>query len=212
MKRIAEVFDCWFESGSMPYAQMHYPFENKERFEQVFPADFVAEGQDQTRGWFYTLSVLSAALFAKPTFKNVIVNGLVLATDGKKMSKRWKNYTPPEELINSFGADSVRLYMFTNLPTKFERAPFFVAGNAFTFHLALRAVQPMRIRGLHEVTAAYRLPPVPRRAPYPLSTAGDFSSTPERFAPPGRSPAPHGEAAPRGPCGTRGPRSPARRP
>ncbi|MFW7378241.1 MAG: isoleucine--tRNA ligase [Oligoflexus sp.] len=114
MRRISEVFDCWFESGSMPYAQLHYPFENKERFETAFPADFIAEGLDQTRGWFYTLSVLSTALFDRPAFKNVVVNGLVLAEDGRKMSKRWQNYTPPEELINSYGADSVRLYMLNS--------------------------------------------------------------------------------------------------
>ena len=84
---LVQVFDCWFESGSMPYAQSHYPFENKQRFETGFPADFIAEGLDQTRGWFYTLMVLSTALFDKPAWKNLIVNGLVLAADGKKMSK-----------------------------------------------------------------------------------------------------------------------------
>ena len=109
MRRIPEVFDCWFESGSMPYAQKHYPFENKEAFAASFPAQFIAEGLDQTRGWFYTLAVLSSALFQKPAFKNVVVNGLVLAEDGRKMSKRWRNYTPPEELIDQYGADSVRL-------------------------------------------------------------------------------------------------------
>ena len=114
MRRIGEVFDCWFESGSMPYAQLHYPFENRERFESIFPADFIAEGLDQTRGWFYTLSVLSEALFQKPAFKNVVVNGLVLATDGRKMSKRWRNYTPPMDLISEYGADSVRLYMLNS--------------------------------------------------------------------------------------------------
>ena len=92
-----QVFDCWFESGSMPYAQLHYPFENKEKFEKNFPADFIAEGLDQTRGWFYTLTVLGAALFDKPAFKNLIVNGLVLAADGKKMSKRLKNYPGERE-------------------------------------------------------------------------------------------------------------------
>ena len=124
MKRIPEVFDCWFESGAMPYAQLHYPFENKERFEQAFPADFIAEGLDQTRGWFYTLSVLSAALFGKPAFKNVVVNGLILAADGKKMSKRWKNYTPPVELIDAFGADSVRLYMLNSAVLRAEDLRF----------------------------------------------------------------------------------------
>ena len=86
LKRSPDVFDCWFESGSMPYAQQHYPFENKDMFERGFPADFIAEGLDQTRGWFYTLMVISTALFNKPAFKNLIVNGLVLAADGRKMS------------------------------------------------------------------------------------------------------------------------------
>ena len=111
MKVVDAVFDCWFESGSMPYAQHHYPFENKDRFEKVFPGDFIAEGLDQTRGWFYTLTVLASALFDKPAFKNVIVNGLILDERGKKMSKRHRNYTPPLDLIDQYGADSVRLYM-----------------------------------------------------------------------------------------------------
>ena len=109
--RISEVFDCWFESGAMPYAQNHYPFENKELVEKTFPADFIAEGLDQTRGWFYTLTVLSAALFDKPAFKNVIVNGILLAEDGNKMSKRLKNYPEPSIVINKYGADAIRLYM-----------------------------------------------------------------------------------------------------
>lgn len=108
------VFDCWFESGSMPYAQLHYPQKNNERFKDIFPADFVAEGLDQTRGWFYTLNVLSTALFDRPAFKNVIVNGVILDESGKKMSKRHRNYTPPEELMNKYGADSVRLYMLSS--------------------------------------------------------------------------------------------------
>ena len=110
-KRVSEVFDCWFESGSMPYAQNHYPFENKAETMEAFPADFIAEGLDQTRGWFYTLTVLSAALFDKPAFKNVIVNGIILAEDGAKMSKRLKNYPEPELVINQYGADAVRLYL-----------------------------------------------------------------------------------------------------
>ncbi|MFK7872863.1 MAG: isoleucine--tRNA ligase [Oligoflexales bacterium] len=109
-----EVFDCWFESGSMPYAQLHYPMENQERFEANFPADFIAEGLDQTRGWFYTLAVLSTALFDKPAFKNVVVNGVILDATGKKMSKRHRNYTAPDELLNSSGADSTRLYMLNS--------------------------------------------------------------------------------------------------
>ncbi len=111
MKRTPEVLDCWFESGSMPYAQSHYPFENAAEFEKSFPADFIAEGLDQTRGWFYTLTVLSAALFNKPAFKNCIVNGLVLAEDGKKMSKRLRNYPDPLEIFKKYGADPLRLYL-----------------------------------------------------------------------------------------------------
>lgn len=110
-RRVPEVFDCWFESGSMPYAQDHYPFEKKEQFEKAFPADFIAEGLDQTRGWFYTLTVLAAALFDQPAFKNVIVNGIILAEDGAKMSKRLKNYPEPDLVINRYGADAVRLYL-----------------------------------------------------------------------------------------------------
>jgi isoleucyl-tRNA synthetase len=110
-RRIPEVFDCWFESGSMPYAQNHFPFENREATLSGFPADFIAEGLDQTRGWFYTLTVLAAALFQKPAFKNVIVNGIILAEDGNKMSKRLKNYPEPDLVINKYGADAVRLYL-----------------------------------------------------------------------------------------------------
>ncbi len=120
MHRISEVLDCWFESGSMPYAQNHYPFENKERFEGHFPAEFICEGLDQTRGWFYTLTVLAAALFDSPAFKNVVVNGLVLAPDGKKMSKSQRNYTDPNEVINKFGADALRLFLMHSSVVKAE--------------------------------------------------------------------------------------------
>ncbi len=111
MRRITDVFDCWFESGAMPYAQNHYPFEDKEGFEANFPAQFIAEGLDQTRGWFYTLLVLSTALFDRPPFQNVVVNGLVLAEDGSKMSKSKKNYPPPEEVLDRHGADALRAYL-----------------------------------------------------------------------------------------------------
>ena len=111
LRRITEVLDCWFESGSMPYAQQHYPFENREHFENNFPADFIAEGLDQTRGWFYTLVVLGAALFDKPAFSNVIVNGLILAEDGHKMSKRKKNYPDPQIVFETYGADALRLFL-----------------------------------------------------------------------------------------------------
>jgi isoleucyl-tRNA synthetase len=123
-KRIPEVLDCWFESGSMPYAQLHFPFENQEMFKHGFPAEFIAEGLDQTRGWFYTLTVLSAALYDQPAFKNVIVNGLVLAADGKKMSKRLRNYTPPDDLMNEFGADALRLFLINSALVKAEELRF----------------------------------------------------------------------------------------
>jgi isoleucyl-tRNA synthetase len=118
MHRIPEVLDCWFESGAMPYAQNHYPFENKEFFESHFPADFINEGLDQTRGWFYTLTILAAALFDKPAFKNCIVSGLVLASDGKKMSKSLRNYTDPMEVVNNFGADALRLFLMHSAVVK----------------------------------------------------------------------------------------------
>jgi isoleucyl-tRNA synthetase len=123
-KRTPEVLDCWFESGAMPYAQNHYPFENKAHFEGNFPADFIAEGLDQTRGWFYTLMVLSTALFDKPAFKNVVVNGLILAEDGLKMSKRLKNYPDPIHVINQYGADALRLYMIYSPVVRAESLRF----------------------------------------------------------------------------------------
>lgn len=123
-RRVPEVFDCWFESGSMPYAQNHFPFEHKERFVNSFPADYIAEGIDQTRAWFYTLTVLAAALFDKPAFKNVIVNGIILAEDGNKMSKRLKNYPDPEMVIGKLGADAVRLYMLNSPAVKAEDLRF----------------------------------------------------------------------------------------
>ena len=123
-RRVPEVLDCWFESGSMPYAQLHYPFENKDTFKAGFPAEFIAEGLDQTRGWFYTLMVISAALFDQPAFKHVIVNGLVMADDGKKMSKRLGNYTPPDELMQQYGADALRLYLISSPLMKAEPLQF----------------------------------------------------------------------------------------
>mmetsp|Transcript_49632 Transcript_49632/g.56127 ORF Transcript_49632/g.56127 Transcript_49632/m.56127 type:complete len:1176 (-) Transcript_49632:78-3605(-) len=124
LKRVDEVFDCWFESGSMPYAQKHYPFENKESFENGFPADFIAEGLDQTRGWFYSLMILSTALFGKQAMNNVIVNGLVLAKDGKKMSKSLKNYPDPTIVINKYGADALRMYLINSPVVRAEELKF----------------------------------------------------------------------------------------
>ena len=127
-RRIEEVLDCWFESGSMPYAQLHYPFENEQMFRAGFPAEFIAEGLDQTRGWFYTLTVLGAALFDKPAFRNVIVNGMVMAEDGKKMSKRLRNYTPPDALMETYGADALRLYLINSGLVRGEEQRFADAG------------------------------------------------------------------------------------
>lgn len=126
LRRIPEVFDCWFESGSMPYASIHYPFASgsEEVFSSSFPADFIAEGLDQTRGWFYTLMVLSTALFDKPAFKNCVVNGLVLAEDGKKMSKRLKNYPDPVFVFDEYGADALRLYLINSPVVRAEPLKF----------------------------------------------------------------------------------------
>lgn len=159
-KRIPEVFDCWFESGSMPYGQHHYPFENSETFERAFPADFIAEGLDQTRGWFYTLTVLSAALFEKPAFKNVVVNGLILAENGAKMSKRLKNYPDPAEVIGANGADAVRLYMLDSPAAKADDLCFTKKGvelelrqvliplwNAYTFFITYARIYNWRPEG-----------------------------------------------------------------
>jgi len=114
MTRISDVLDCWFESGSMPYAQLHYPFENKEKFDNNFPAQFIAEGADQTRCWFYYLHVLAVAIKGTEAFSNVVVNGIVLASDGKKMSKRLKNYPDPTDIFNKYGADAMRYYLATS--------------------------------------------------------------------------------------------------
>ena len=124
MKRVPEVIDCWFDSGAMPYAQLHYPFENKELFEREFPAQFISEAVDQTRGWFYSLHAESTLLFNKPAFKNVIVLGLVLDENGNKMSKSKGNAVDPMEALNSYGADAIRLYFYTGsapwLPSRFS--------------------------------------------------------------------------------------------
>ncbi|KAK9456726.1 tRNA synthetases class I-domain-containing protein [Dipodascopsis uninucleata] len=124
LKRVEEVFDCWFESGSMPYASKHYPFENRDSFESAFPADFISEGLDQTRGWFYTLVVLGTHLFNTSPFKNCIVSGIVLAADGKKMSKRLKNYPDPTFIIDKYGADAIRLYLINSPVIRAESLKF----------------------------------------------------------------------------------------
>ncbi|WKT49010.1 Isoleucine-tRNA ligase [Fusarium oxysporum f. sp. vasinfectum] len=128
LKRIEEVFDCWFESGSMPYASQHYPFENVDKFNQSFPGDFIAEGLDQTRGWFYTLTVLGTHLFGKSPFQNCVVNGIVLAEDGKKMSKRLKNYPDPSIVMSKYGSDALRLYLINSPVVRAEPLRFKESG------------------------------------------------------------------------------------
>lgn len=120
MHHIGKVLDCWFESGSMPFAQFHYPFENKQKFEDGFPADFITEAIDQTRGWFYSLTAVNVALFGKSPYKNLICTGFINAADGKKMSKKLKNYTDPIELMDKYSADSFRMLMLTSPLTKGE--------------------------------------------------------------------------------------------
>lgn len=124
MNRVPDVLDTWFDSGSMPYGQAHYPFENKEQFEKNFPAEFIGEGVDQTRAWFYYLHIIAGGVKNSIAFKNVIVNGIVLAEDGKKMSKRLQNYPDPVLLINKYGADSLRLYMSSSPVLKAENLNF----------------------------------------------------------------------------------------
>ncbi len=130
--RIEDVLDCWFESGSMPYAKEHYPFEHQRDFRQLFPADFIAEALDQTRGWFYTLHVLGVALFDSPAFRSVVTTGLIQAEDGRKMSKRLKNYPEPEEIFDKYGADALRLYLMTEPVVRGDDLRFREAGVAET--------------------------------------------------------------------------------
>ncbi len=124
MHRVPEVIDCWFDSGACPYAELHYPFENKDLFEKQFPASFISEAVDQTRGWFYSLHAEATLLFNKPAFKNVVVMGLVLDEDGNKMSKSKGNAVDPMDALNTYGADAIRWYFYTNsapwLPKKFS--------------------------------------------------------------------------------------------
>ncbi|KKP59587.1 MAG: Isoleucine-tRNA ligase [Candidatus Magasanikbacteria bacterium GW2011_GWC2_34_16] len=159
-KRIPEVLDCWFESGSMPYGQMHYPFENKTKFEAGFPAEFIAEGQDQTRGWFYTLHILATALtsgkkpiiptkHSVPAFRNVIVNGIVLAEDGKKMSKRLKNYPEPDIVLEKYGADAMRYYLVTS--------PVMAAEGLNFSEIGVREVYSKLINTLWNVVTFYEM-------------------------------------------------------
>jgi isoleucyl-tRNA synthetase len=162
-KRVEEVFDCWFESGSMPYASIHYPFKNDEEFKQEFPADFISEGLDQTRGWFYTLHVLGTALFNQPTYKNVVCHGIVVAGDGKKLSKRLRNYPPLDEVFDNYGADILRFFML-NSPVvvgeevRFsaehlrdtQRNIFMTLQNSFSFFKTYSKLDDWQAKGLDE--------------------------------------------------------------
>ncbi|MCW8965634.1 MAG: isoleucine--tRNA ligase, partial [Candidatus Pacearchaeota archaeon] len=121
MKRVEEVFDCWFESGGMSYAQFHYPFEKKDEFKNIFPADFIIEYTGQLRGWFYTLHAVSNALFNSESFRNVVCHGVLAGTDGRKMSKSYGNYPDPKETLEKYGADSIRMYFLTS--------PLFIGGD-----------------------------------------------------------------------------------
>lgn len=133
MKRIPDVLDTWFDSGSMPYAQVHYPFQNKQKFEERFPAEYIGEGQDQTRAWFYYLHVLAGAIMDKQAFNHVIVNGSVLAEDGKKMSKKLKNYPDPSIVMEKYGADALRFYMASSPVVHAENLNFSEEGVKETY-------------------------------------------------------------------------------
>jgi isoleucyl-tRNA synthetase len=125
LRRVPDVFDCWFESGAVPVAKDHYPFENKEKYDgKEFMCDFICEGLDQTRGWFYTLMVLSTALFNKPAFKNVICSGLILAKDGRKFAKRWKNGVDMEKILSTYGSDALRVYLISSPATHAQSFKF----------------------------------------------------------------------------------------
>ena len=149
MCRIPDVLDTWFDSGSMPYGEKHYPFENKKQFEAAFPAQFIAEGIDQTRAWFYYLHMLAGALFNKNAFQHVIVNGIVLAEDGKKMSKRLQNYPDPMEVVEKYGADALRLYLLSSPVVQAENLAFSESG--------VDEVAKKNIGRLHNVLAFYAL-------------------------------------------------------
>ncbi len=148
--RVPDVFDCWFESGSMPFAEHHYPFEHGEEFlKSMYPAEFIAEGLDQTRGWFYSLLVLGVALFDKSPYKHVIVNGLTLAEDGKKMSKSLRNYPDPMDLANRVGVDALRFYMLSS--------PIVRGEDLAVSEKEVLEVQRKNIGRLHNVLAMYEM-------------------------------------------------------
>jgi len=154
--RVPEVFDCWFESGSMPFAEAHYPFESQDSFDPTrdigYPADFIAEGLDQTRGWFYSMLVLSVGLFGSSPYRHVIVNGLILAEDGQKMSKRLKNYPDPVEVMERYGADALRFYLLSSPVVRAEDLNFSEKGVAEVYRK--NVVRLMNVRSFFEMHRA----------------------------------------------------------
>ncbi len=175
MHRVPEVLDVWFESGAMPYGQHHYPFKDPEAFERNFPADYIAEGLDQTRGWFYTLVVHSVALFDKVPFRNCVVNGMILAEDGRKMSKSLKNYPDPFVLIDANGADAVRAYLINSPVVRAEPLRFSEAGvrdvvrtvmlpfwNAYSFFTTYAAADGFSVSDLEQAPAPADRPEIDR--------------------------------------------------
>jgi len=175
MRRVPEVLDVWFESGAMPYAQNHYPFENEQEFRRRFPADYIAEGLDQTRGWFYTLVVHAAAIFDTVPFRNCVVNGLILAEDGRKMSKSLKNYPDPFELVESTGADALRAYLINSPVVRAEPLRFSEHGvsevvrsvmlpywNAYSFFTTYAAAEGLTAADLGDAPAPGDRPEIDR--------------------------------------------------
>ncbi len=175
MRRVPEVLDCWFESGSMPYAEQHYPFENEETFARRFPADFIAEGLDQTRGWFYTLLVLAAALKDEMPFRNCVVNGMILAEDGRKMSKSKLNYPDPMEVLDEFGGDVLRAYLVNSPTVRAETLRFSKSGlrdtartvmlpywNAYSFFTTYAEADGIDVSALQAAPAPAERPEIDR--------------------------------------------------
>lgn len=175
MRRVPEVLDVWFESGAMPYGQHHYPFDDPEGFERRFPADYIAEGLDQTRGWFYTLVVHAAAIFDSVPFRNCVVNGMILAEDGRKMSKSLKNYPDPFELIDNNGADAVRAYLINSPVVRAQPLRFTEAGvrevvrtvmlpfwNAYSFFTTYAAADGFSAADLEAAPPAEERPEIDR--------------------------------------------------
>jgi isoleucyl-tRNA synthetase len=170
--RVPDVLDTWFDSGSMPYAQVHYPYENQEAFDAGFPAEYIAEGQDQTRAWFYYLHIISSAIKGVPAFKNVIVNGNVAAEDGKKMSKKLQNYPDPNKLLETYGADALRYYLLTSPVMQAENLNFAEEG--------VREVYNKVVNTLANVLSFYEMFSEDRETPPAPTPASSESTSPKR--------------------------------